>query len=479
MPTNAAKMAPTKQAEPPNAADTHITTIDLPGETVQFWRSTTTVRIVLRKHRNVLFDIQLFKGMIYTVEAEQGDFYDAGAKKIYFPKRRLTFRDGERVHLWISRDFKGALIVKANDKILGRFEPNKLDPAIHDAAPTTKPAPLIVVWHNDPGAKPLGTSAANSPASSVPGFPRRTEKSATDAWADSQIPQMTLPLAEQQSEATDQIMHVIEVNPDDLKIPADIAAYFKKGGEPTAIDTNGQITRNWLWGTIAGTAAYLDDNHHWIKELWSQKFYLQKIVHKKAWPKWYIVFKGNQKLRQYFTASRYGVNNSKVLSITSGVGSTAGLRHGAWDAAKGSVKKAGALAVVFTIALDTAEWMNDYEERDPSTGKPKKDFFDLAFKIGVDLAKAGLSAALGAAVMGALLFFGVITGGAVVVVGAIVLSIAIGLTIDWIDKKTGATEGVSKLLRTGCEYLEKKMPTDYGNYDSALQQAVAYGGMGA
>lgn len=192
-----------------------------------------------------------------------------------------------------------------------------------------------------------------------------------------------------------------------------------------------------------------------------------------------MVFKGNQQLREYFTASRYGVTHSKVVSITGGAGSTAGLRHGAWDAAKGSVRKAGAFAVVLTIALDTAEWMNDYEERDPKTGKPKKDFFDLAFKIGIDLLKAGLSAALGAVAMGALIFLGVVTGGAAVVVGAIILSIVIGFAIDWIDKKTGATDGVSKLLRNAIEYLEKKMPTDYGNYDSSLQQAMAYGGMGA
>lgn len=333
MPTTSTKMVHQKQAEPLNEPDTYITTIDLPGETVQFWRSTKTVRVVLRKHRDVLFDIQLFKGMAYTVEAEQSDFYDADAKKIYLPKRRLTFRDGQRVHLWISREFKGSLILKANEKILGRFEPNKLDPATHDVSPTTKPAPLIIVWHNDAAAKPLASTAASLPDNRVVGSPETTEKSATDAWADSQIPQMTLPLPEQLSDGVDQIMHVIEVRPDDPKMPADISAYFKKGGESTAIDTNGQITRNWLWGTIAGTAAYLDDNRHWVKELWRQKFYIQKVVHKKAGPKWYIVFKGNQKLRQYFTASRYGVTHSKVLSITSGVGSTAGLRHGAWEPA--------------------------------------------------------------------------------------------------------------------------------------------------
>jgi hypothetical protein len=233
-----------------------------------------------------------------------------------------------------------------------------------------------------------------------------------------------------------------------------------------------------LRGNIIGAAAYYDDNKHWINDLWKQKFYVQRVNHASG-PKWYIVFRGNPHLRQFISASRYGISNAKVLAITSGVGSTTGLRHGAWDAAKGSLKKAGGLAVLFAIVLDVAEWLNDYEERDPKTGKPKKDFFDLVFKIGVDLAKAGLSAALGAVAMGAVVFVGVVTGGAAVVVGAIFISVIIGLTIDSLDKKTGTTDRLNKLLRDGVSYLEKKMPGDYGNYDTALQQAIAYGGMGA
>lgn len=475
MPTTAAKSSTPRDENPPE--DVFITTIDLPGETVQCWRSTKTVRVVLRKHRDVLFDIQMFKGMVYTVHAEQSEFYDAREKKIRLKGQRVTFRDGERMHLWISREFKGAFVLRANDKVLGRYEPNALDPAVHDAQPSTKPAPLLIVLHNE--------SKAHSPPDA--GTPWKKEliafngvrTSVTEEWANSQIPQMKFPLAEKSEDVNDQIVHVIEVKASDPKLPHDVAAFFKNGGEQTAIDTNGQVTRNWLWGTIAGTAAYLDDNQQWIKELWRQKFYLQKIVHRNAGVKWYIVFKGNQRLRQYFTASRYGVTNSKVLAITSGAGSTAGLRHGMWDAANGSLKKAGALAVIFTITLDTAEWLNDYEQRDRKTGKPKKDFFDLFFKIGIDLAKAGLSAALGAAAMGALVLLGIVTGGAAVVVGAIVLSIVIGLAIDWVDKKTGTTDNVSKLLRDGIEYLEGKMPKDYGNYDDALHQALAYGGMGA
>lgn len=133
-------------------------------------------------------------------------------------------------------------------------------------------------------------------------------------------------------------------------------------------------------GHDCGIRRYYSDNKHWIKELWKQEFRLQKVVHPHAGTKYYIIFKGNQKLREYFTGTRYGINNAKVLAITSGVGSAAGMRHGAWDAAKGTFKKAGLFAVFFTISLDTAEWVGDYEQIDPKTGKRKKTFSILPSK---------------------------------------------------------------------------------------------------
>jgi hypothetical protein len=417
--------------------------------------------------------------MVYTVHAEQSAFYDVRQKKIVLKNRKISFGDGERVHLWISREFKGALVLKANDKVLGRYEPSILDPASHDAAPTTKPPPLLVILHNEALSKAHSgfTSEVTSPRALPPKFILGT--SPTTAWAEAHVPQMQYPIVEQSRTANDQTMHVIEIKHEDPNLPREIAAFVKTGGEQTALDTNGQITRNWLLGNIVGAAAYYDDNKHWIKDIWTEKFYIQKVNHATTGPKWYIVFRGNPQLRQFITASRYGISNSKVLAITSGLGSTAGLRHGTWDAAKGSLKKAGGLAVLFTIVLDTAEWLSDYEERDPKTGKSKKDFFDLVFKIGIDLVKAGLSAALGAVAIGALVFFGFVTGGAAVVVGAILLSVVIGLAIDYLDKKTGTTDRLNNLLREGASYLEKKMPADYGNYDGALQQAIAYGAMGA
>lgn len=83
--------------------------IDLPGESVQCWRSTDKVQVILKKHRDVIFELSLAQEKKYTVESTGSDFYNANKKKIVAGggKERILFADGERLHLWISRDFKG------------------------------------------------------------------------------------------------------------------------------------------------------------------------------------------------------------------------------------------------------------------------------------------------------------------------------------------------------------------------------------
>ncbi|HEX5486643.1 MAG TPA: hypothetical protein VFX23_11685, partial [Limnobacter sp.] len=51
--------------------DTQIACIDLPGETVRCIRKKPKLRVVLRKHRDVVFDINLGLGGQYSVESEQ------------------------------------------------------------------------------------------------------------------------------------------------------------------------------------------------------------------------------------------------------------------------------------------------------------------------------------------------------------------------------------------------------------------------
>ncbi|QYD72559.1 hypothetical protein KZJ38_22840 [Paraburkholderia edwinii] len=84
--------------------------IDLPGESPKsrLWPGVNNL-IILRKHRDVVFDIKLGNGATYTVttdrpEHEYGRFFD--------PNRNLNvtkvmFQDGEPCHIWLGRTFPG------------------------------------------------------------------------------------------------------------------------------------------------------------------------------------------------------------------------------------------------------------------------------------------------------------------------------------------------------------------------------------
>jgi hypothetical protein len=82
--------------------------IDLPGETVRCWRSADNIKIVLRKHRDVIFDIKQGDNKVYTVQATDSDFYNSRDKKLIYAKQNgtVTFKDGERLVLrlmsWIN-----------------------------------------------------------------------------------------------------------------------------------------------------------------------------------------------------------------------------------------------------------------------------------------------------------------------------------------------------------------------------------------
>jgi hypothetical protein len=47
--------------------------IDLPGESVQCWigGGTDKLKVILRKHRDVIFDIHLGNGKTYTLESTE------------------------------------------------------------------------------------------------------------------------------------------------------------------------------------------------------------------------------------------------------------------------------------------------------------------------------------------------------------------------------------------------------------------------
>lgn len=92
--------------------DTQVTCIDLPGEPIRCVRTKPKLRVVLRKHRDVVFDIKLGSGGSYSVESEKSNFYSERDSRLIMPGTPVHFQDGERLHLWVARTFTAKLLLK-------------------------------------------------------------------------------------------------------------------------------------------------------------------------------------------------------------------------------------------------------------------------------------------------------------------------------------------------------------------------------
>lgn len=213
--------------------------------------------------------------------------------------------------------------IEKNGQLIAQYEPNEIDPFTCTAQnPEGKPAPLIVSIQ-----MPSATSAAMQGSRSV----------SAELLEDMQT------------------MHVIEVKNLGTEVPKQILDFFASGGEQTAIDTNGVVTRNWLLGQLVGTSIYGLENQKWIRELNGQKFYLKKRIRKNGQAVYDVIFTGNHKIRELLKGTRYLADNPAVLTITNGAGIANGIRHAAWNATKSTFKKLG-LWQSYSVFLPT--WPN-------------------------------------------------------------------------------------------------------------------------
>ncbi|WP_325342943.1 hypothetical protein [Trinickia sp.] len=456
----------------------HQVCIDLPGEPVECWAE-TDVTVLLRKHRDVIFDIELLRGATYSVEATEDWIYDVKKKKRV---QKGEFSDGQRYHIWISRDFKGYLLLKRDGNVVQRYAMSQFELGSGNSDPKFKPAPIIISMRSNatgapaaaggvPFTAPSSVLALNARALTEPGGPPEPS-SIFLAQQQQQWCPLPIKLAAGSSIEAPQYAHIVEV--DKQSIPQEILDQVAAGGrDETAIDTNKIATRNWLLGQLAGAAAFINDNKAWISELWSERFRLMKIVHKNAGVRWYVVFTGNPRSRSLITAARYGLKHEKVLTIAGGAGSVESGAAAAWEGLRGVAKKAGLIALIFTMTLDAAEWLHDYEQIGPD-GKRKKDFADLLGKLGIDFLKAGISAAIASAVVGtavALAAGWLLLPVSAIVVGTLAVAVLVGYGIDLLDKKVDGTahatdfvRSIGESLRHSAEYLQKIMAKDYESY---------------
>ena len=480
----AAERKPSKLALP---EDTQRVCIDLPGEDIRCHIYMPKLQIMLRKHRDVIFEIALFKGMTYTVEADQSDFYNARDKKLveFKKKHKVSFADGERMHLWVARQFKGSLLLKANGKVMGRYEPGALDNTRYDDDPATKPAPLIVVLKNEPDQ-----TAASSPG---------PQASAMQCTADDPLgigrTWMLSPVASAygldflapMSRSTAVVVEaqhatVVVIDASEKGMPQKLLDHFASGGGKSGladVDSNEVATRNWLYGQLAGATAYAGDNWNWLQHSVNRQadgaFKLVKAQVSYVRGKVRIYFSGYSRMNPVFGPGGHGPGNAKVLQIYSGVGNSASTFTSAAKGIAGTFKGNALVSFVFGSAASWSEWQADAQ----------KDGYDLAAALLMGLLKALVVAALTVAAVAALITFlmaGLVTSVAALAVG--VVTILVGLVtnfaVEAVDKRAGKAwkgtdnsdglaAGMAPFLRsTGTwlsenwQHLMSKMPKDYG-----------------
>lgn len=486
---SAAKKAPYRVPLP---EDTQRVCIDLPGEDIRCYVHKPKLQIVLRKHRDVIFDIKLFKGTQYTVEADQSDFYNARDKKLvdFKKKQKVTFTDGERMHLHVGRNFTGSLILKANGKVMGHWQPSLLDITRYDDAPETKLAPLMVIMKNTDDAGTVNKTAITSaPLSDPLGISQNWTLSPISRAYNLDAP---VPLGRPATHAAYEPPHptVAVVDVDGKTIPEHLLRRLSQGikhlseGNTSVladVDTDNIVTRNWLYGQLAGTAAYAKDNWSWLRNSINKtadgsfKLVSAKISYRAG--KARVYFTGYSKLNPVFGPGGHGADNAKVLQIYAGVGSTASSFKSVAKSIGGTLKANALISFIFGSALSIAEWKEDVQ----------KDRYDLAAALFSGLIKALVSAALVAIIVAAFVVFVMtLVGGTVaaITIGVltVVLSVATGITVEIGDKALGkklSTEGkkydglasiaapwlrdMGTSLNENWDYLKSKIPQDYQN----------------
>jgi hypothetical protein len=435
--------------------------IDLPGATVQCWRSSDNIKVILRKHRDVIFDLNLGKGKTYTVEANKSDFYNARDKKLIRAKSRevVTFKDGERLHLWVTRSFEGMLTVKCGSEILIKITPNEIDIHQYDNDPKTKPAPIIVV---------LGASRR------VPAAPAINLNTSGTGSRILPAPSAA-PVGEDCS-----VVCVVEATI--MNAPASLDEFFRKGGGKSRIaeiDPYDVATRNWLLGQLAGTAAYAKDNWSWLRAAIDSKTHQglrlvsAKIHYVRG--KARIYFSGYSQYNTVFGPGGFGPAHERVVNIFAGIGKTSSSFAAVAKGVAGSFKGNALISFIFGTATAVAEWHDDVQ----------KDGYDLAASLLMSVLKAVVSAALTVAIVAIAVcaFMGLLaTSLPVLAVG--VITIAAGLIANSIvevaDKKMGnsglgpsqnsdglagvlapALKDARSKIEKNWEILSQKYPWDY------------------
>ncbi|RYG98302.1 MAG: hypothetical protein EON58_07530 [Alphaproteobacteria bacterium] len=450
--------------------------IDLPGQFVQCWRSSDKVKVVLRKHRDVIFDINLTKDATYTVESKS-EFYSPRERKLL---KKVNFFDGERLHLWVGREFKDCLVLSANGVVIGKYEVNRLDAARYGSDPKEKPEPLMIVMGSKDqnlmctSADPLGAGKTQLSIFSTinPKLPLLKSLGGThfDYSYSPDPPEIR------------EYAAVVDVEPDEIR-PEILEQLERQSvtGSPSQLlkpvtkqDADSLLCRALLMTAtaIAGadwvnsswfkeTAGYVQEN---LKAL--DKISMTIRIEKKAKGKYVAVLKGKP-VSMLVAESIGGAKVSKGIHRSAALGSKASQFVDGGFSRTGKAGYGGARRIMLTAAenfkgglkiqivgtvidlfLDAHSVYIDE--------KGSKDLSEFLGRAGVSLVKAGMTAALGSVLaaggVAGVTALAVAAGFAAAPAAAVVLVVIGGLilaamAVDYIDDTFKIKQSVAGLAR--------------------------------
>jgi len=176
---------------------------------------------------------------------------------------------------------------------------------------------------------------------------------------------------------------------------------------------------------------------------------LGRVYFKDIQGKPHIIIKGYPGLRQVLTNPKYGVNNPKVVSM--GLGKAGALK---------SIKDGGILTIVLVTAYDVI----DYLLTDSMT------LADLVGQIAGDVIKIAAAAGIAAVVVAAGLGTFVTSFALGPLLAAIVITVGVGLILDWIDDKLGLTKKLKAMLAPMLNPVEDAMRQQVQQAKEQVQQ---------
>ncbi|WP_293931950.1 hypothetical protein [Iodobacter sp.] len=446
--------------------------ICLPGQDAKGIVAGCANRVILRKHRDVVFDINLKKGNTYTLSAVKSDFYNERDKVLVEASKnqRATFKDGERFSIWVSRNFRTSLVLELNGVVIGKYAPNKLDDTKYDDDPKIKPEPMMVI---------IGQQSRNSLECKVgdlnsfydqsvqPGNqdfyqkyladqklkpsqfdyikyveqkPKFEERAVVGLIAESDLKPAALNALQQTGSISGDPAQLLKEPRDNSQLGVVVANLANEansaltGNVMTANafkETVGYVQSNWRIFNTLGMKLYVEKANKGMYRyvLKGRLLTFTGVAARKTTIKAPI---GNAKFEHLGSGYQYrgrgGLGSMKRIYITT-------------KANFGGGMKIGAIGTVIDIFGDA----NEVFLKDGSS----QDFSEFLGRAGVSVLKAGATAAIGGA-FAAIISMGAATLGApvIMVVAIVIVGYIIAAEIvDYVDNSTGAKESAAAWAR--------------------------------